>query len=287
MAAQEEEVSKSRCDWSHSEGLWEEHNGSQHWHWYEPECEDLTNAQHFSDTTRVLLLGDSTDLNTLLDNCEDAHGTLDGACDQEAFKEDGLCTCTADTWVAAAASTLGVHPTGPWFEGLNVAPAHRIKRALRYFRQQFGVDPDAVMFAANMWDLSRVHMYEPQALEHPFDSSRLDEWLRHAKSLMVLVSEEVPAAQKLTHTTCLVALDDCATRGKNSRRPLGQRVHLVQLNAALRAAAAAQQWQVVDLERMLLGFAPPQTYLRDEYHPAAWVLLEAFKFYLAIARTHD
>ena len=278
---------RSECGWS--DGVWVATTQDYSWTPLDPACTPKGENQ----AGTILLIGDSVERFTVEDFCGTAEASmawtvLDGPIIAASQVDTDLLTCTIGQLVLAFMHIPGVHPTGPWFMGdVNAStPLFKATAAINFLSGQLGRNPDLVVLSSNFWDVSRVNTHSSATLQRPFDAAFIQQWMADAEALFDAVDELVPKAVKVLHTTALPALVDC-NGGNHVHKHLGSRMHVTQLNMAMRRLAGRLSWHLIDLEEMLNGFWPPSVYVRDAHHPKPWVLLTVVDMYLAILEHHN
>lgn len=116
------------------------------------------------ETTRVLIFGDSTDgilWNAYCDEFVKAHnGTIAGQFPPGKARWHhrlNLSYCKQDSGISFGHFfSVGVHPTGPYFEDNVLNYSRRLEQAKQEFAAKMGGEPDAIIVSSNLWDVARL-----------------------------------------------------------------------------------------------------------------------------------
>ena len=233
----------------------------------------------------VLLLGDSLEREQIRDICAYAQerGLLAqfesrllpevNPSKEEHLAYDSLLTCRLPTgYIQLAGFMTGAWPSGPYWLShahSDTPPQVRIKQARILFEQQWGAQPDILIFNINFWDAHRFE-YNGFGITNQLV---LRDWKENFNNLLGLINEQFPKTRlKFYHTSI--------TRVPNELLP--QPV-IADLNTAGTGLAYSAGWQVVDLTSLVAHFQESDSYLRDHHHPKPFILLALFDMYMSSA----
>jgi hypothetical protein len=177
----------------------------------------------------------------------------------------------------------GVHPAGPFhMKGVTHAFPRRISDLGEAWKQHVRAPPDLAVLASSAWDLARLRIHEPRALDTgPFSQAFLQGYMANLTQALRLAQSAWPEARMWgLHTSMMPRVDLLTGKLLNGA---GSWIHVKQLDAG--AAAVARQHHAVlfDYAQLADHFMANQSYLSDNLHFTGPVSAELANIYLNAA----
>ena len=136
-----------------------------------------------------IFFGDSNDRNMLNDFClkEEPQAQPHG------HNVDTFKTCWHKNLTLSWQALVGVHPTGPYWNGVRGTPSERLEHGLSTMNSQLQASPDFVVVSSNLWDLwhwvtSNVSLLDDMKIA----SRELSAWGPHLSELLQQVEVRIP-----------------------------------------------------------------------------------------------
>ena len=136
-----------------------------------------------------IFFGDSNDRNMLNDFClkEEPQAQPHG------HNVDTFKTCWHKNLTLSWQALVGVHPTGPYWNGVRGTPSERLEHGLSTMNSQLQASPDFVVVSSNLWDLWHWGTSNVSLLDDMKIASReLSAWGPHLSELLQQVEVRIP-----------------------------------------------------------------------------------------------
>ena len=124
-------------------------------------------------------LGDSNDRNIVNDYCAKPEPH------PPRHEIDSIRGCWHSHLTVTWQPLVGIHPTGPYWQGIKGSPPERLQHGLLAHLRTFQSPPDFVTFSSNLWDLWQWGNANPGLLAaDQVEAAELHSWSEHMSTLM-------------------------------------------------------------------------------------------------------
>ncbi|KAK9830740.1 hypothetical protein WJX74_004700 [Apatococcus lobatus] len=235
---------RPRCSFGTLPGLWWHGDGHSGWRTLEPECqlEELVGnttgsfmapAEETGEVS-ILFFGDSVARTLVADICTN-QVLWDSPSFIYSMGVESFCLCRNSRFTVARQALIGVHPEGPWPQGVEGPPSERIAHGFKRFNEELSRRPDIVVLSSAFWDLARwVEHFPSLVAADSLDQFILAAWAQQLSDVMQMIEEHAPMALWVSYTTAPPEQRKCQDgTGLLKQEVLGKNGHLIELNSAL------------------------------------------------------
>lgn len=174
--------------------------------------------------------GDSNDRNIINDYCAKPEPH------PPRHEIDSIRACWHANLTMTWQPLVGIHPTGPYWQGIQGSPPQRLEHGLIAQLRTFQSPPDFITFSSNLWDLWGWGNHKPEILSNDqVEAAALAEWAGHMSALMTQI--EVCFKSRLALQKPCFRSIEATTRilGKSTRQCIPDKLSMCStLNAGAR-----------------------------------------------------